>query len=176
MPASTRDLTKAQWEILNLLIPEPTPRKDGRGRAWKDLASRLERHFMGAAYGCSLGRRSRPLSLLPDLPQTVSAMGSLRSNERISGGSCTGLKVRGVLDVEEAFIDGSFASAKKGVPKLEKQNVAREPKSWQSRTVMVFRLPSALKAPLLTKLISPLLLDSDRDSRSSSESDRRQRL
>jgi hypothetical protein len=62
------------------------------------------------------------------------------------------LKVRGVLDVEEAFIDGSFAPAKKGVPKLEKQNVASEPKSWQSRTVMVFRLPSALKALPLTKL------------------------
>ena len=34
--ASTRDLTDAQWEILDDLIPEPTPRKDGRGRPWKD--------------------------------------------------------------------------------------------------------------------------------------------
>jgi hypothetical protein len=27
------------------------------------------------------------------------------------------LKVRGALDVEEAFIDGSFAPAKKGAPR-----------------------------------------------------------
>ena len=31
-----RDLTNAQWEILKLLIPEPTCREDGRGRPWKD--------------------------------------------------------------------------------------------------------------------------------------------
>lgn len=34
------------------------------------------------------------------------------------------LKVRGVLDVEEAFIDGSFAPAKKGA-------LIRENKTWQ---------------------------------------------
>jgi transposase len=31
-----RDLTDAQWAILDTLIPEPTPRRDGRGRPWKD--------------------------------------------------------------------------------------------------------------------------------------------
>jgi len=31
-----RDLSNAQWEILNTLISEPTPRRDGRGRPWKD--------------------------------------------------------------------------------------------------------------------------------------------
>ena len=35
------------------------------------------------------------------------------------------LKLRGGLDVEEAFIDGSFAPAKKGGPRLEKQNSAK---------------------------------------------------
>jgi hypothetical protein len=34
------------------------------------------------------------------------------------------LKVRGVLDVGEAFIDGSFAPAKKGDPK--RKNEARQ--------------------------------------------------
>jgi len=34
--ANTRDLTDAQWEILDDLIPEPIPRRDGRGRPWKD--------------------------------------------------------------------------------------------------------------------------------------------
>jgi len=31
-----RDMTNAQWKILNTLIPEPIPRRDGRGRPWKD--------------------------------------------------------------------------------------------------------------------------------------------
>ena len=34
--ANTRDLTDAQWEILDDLIPEPEHRKDRRGRPWKD--------------------------------------------------------------------------------------------------------------------------------------------
>jgi len=33
---STRDLTDAQWETLDKLIPEPPRRKDGRGRPWKN--------------------------------------------------------------------------------------------------------------------------------------------
>jgi transposase len=35
-PAHHKNLTYAQWEILKLLIPEPTRREDGRGRPWKD--------------------------------------------------------------------------------------------------------------------------------------------
>jgi transposase len=33
--ASSRDLTDAQWAILDPLIPEPVRRKDGRGRPWR---------------------------------------------------------------------------------------------------------------------------------------------
>jgi transposase len=33
---NARDLTDSQWELLDDLIPEPTPREDGRGRPWKD--------------------------------------------------------------------------------------------------------------------------------------------
>jgi transposase len=35
MPAQLRDLTNAQWAILDQLIPEPERRKDGRGRPWR---------------------------------------------------------------------------------------------------------------------------------------------
>jgi|SRR5215469_18363415 len=31
-----KDLTDAQWRVLNDLIPEPEPRHDGRGRPWTD--------------------------------------------------------------------------------------------------------------------------------------------
>jgi hypothetical protein len=61
------------------------------------------------------------------------------------------LKVRGALDVEEAFIDGSFAPAKKGAQRSGRQNVASEPKSWRLQTATDSLLPYASKALLLTK-------------------------
>lgn len=33
---TTRDLTDAQWEALDQLIPEPPRREDARGRPWKN--------------------------------------------------------------------------------------------------------------------------------------------
>jgi hypothetical protein len=57
------------------------------------------------------------------------------------------LRSRGGFDLEEAFIDGTFASAKKGVPVWEKPSGARGPRLWQWPTEMVFRSPFARKAP-----------------------------
>jgi hypothetical protein len=61
------------------------------------------------------------------------------------------LKVRGVLDVEEAFIDGSFAPAKKGDQRSGKPSAAKERRSWQWQIVMVFPSLCASKALPLTK-------------------------
>ena len=35
MSCQSRDLTDAQWALLDPLIPEPKRRRDGRGRPWK---------------------------------------------------------------------------------------------------------------------------------------------
>jgi hypothetical protein len=61
------------------------------------------------------------------------------------------LKIRGVLDIKEAFIDGSFAPAKKGAPRSGRQNVIREQKSWRLQTAMVSPLPYVSRALPLTK-------------------------
>jgi hypothetical protein len=61
------------------------------------------------------------------------------------------LKIRGRLDVQEAFIDGSFAPAKKGDPKSARRSVAREAKSWQLQTAMGFLLLCTSKALHLMK-------------------------
>jgi len=39
--AHYREVSNAQWKILNSLIPEPIPRADGRGRPWKDRRAGL---------------------------------------------------------------------------------------------------------------------------------------
>jgi hypothetical protein len=61
------------------------------------------------------------------------------------------LKIRGVLDVEEAFIDGSFAPAKKGAPKSAKQSAAKDQRSWPSQIATASPLLSSSKAPHLMK-------------------------
>jgi len=42
MLGQTRDLTDAQWALLNPLIPEPKRRKDGRGRPWRNRREVLD--------------------------------------------------------------------------------------------------------------------------------------
>ena len=51
------------------------------------------------------------------------------------------LEARGNLDLTECFIDGSFASAKKGDLELAKQSVVKAPKLWALQTAMVFQSP-----------------------------------
>jgi hypothetical protein len=49
------------------------------------------------------------------------------------------LQMQGRLDVREAFIDGSFAPAKKGAPRLARRSVAMAQRSWPLQTAMVCR-------------------------------------
>jgi transposase len=61
------------------------------------------------------------------------------------------LRERGELDLREAFIDGTFAPAKKGGVPLVKQSAARAPKSWQWQTLLVFLSPFTWQARRLMK-------------------------
>ena len=49
------------------------------------------------------------------------------------------LNKRGGIDICEAFIDGTFAPAKKGVLLSARQSAAKTPRSWQLQTLLVFR-------------------------------------
>jgi hypothetical protein len=61
------------------------------------------------------------------------------------------LNARGTIDVHEAFIDASFAPAKKGGARSEKQNAATERRSRRSQIVMGYQFLFALKVPLRMK-------------------------
>ena len=50
------------------------------------------------------------------------------------------LDEQGKLDWEEAFLDGTFAPAKKGAMRLARPSAARERSSWWRVTVTAFRL------------------------------------
>jgi len=61
------------------------------------------------------------------------------------------LRKRGKLDLREAFIDGTFAPAKKGAAPLVKPSAAKAPRSWQWQTLLVFLSPFTWQARRLMK-------------------------
>jgi len=113
-------LTDAQWDILEGLIPEPTRREDGRGRPWKDRRTVLN----GILW---VLRTGAPWADVPERYPSYQTC-HRRFQQWIRSGVMKGilealaldLKIRGTLDVKEAFIDGSFAPAKKRGTKVGK--------------------------------------------------------
>jgi transposase len=146
------ELTQNQWELLEPLLQDSIPPKQVSGRPrrhdrettngilwvcrtgapWKDMPSRYppyqtcHRRFQEWV---DTGTRSEVLAAL-----------------------AADLKRRGKIDISECFIDGSFASAKKGALVLEKRSGERVQRSWQSKTAMVFQSPFAHMKPDAMKL------------------------
>ena len=120
-----RDLTDLQLSILDPLIPEPPRRRDGPGRSWKDRRTPLN----GILW---MLRTGAPWVEVPDRYPSYQTC-HRRFEQWVRSGVMKGilealalhLKARGVLDVREAYIDGSFAPAKKGVQRSGKQNAAK---------------------------------------------------
>ncbi len=135
------DLNDSQWAVLNPLIPEPSRRKDGRGRPRKNRRSVLNAILW-------VLRTGAPWADLPDRYPPYQTC-HRRFQQWVRSGILKGvlealaedLQVRGRLDVREAYIDGSFASAKKGAARLEKRSVARGQRSWQWQTDQVSLSP-----------------------------------
>jgi len=109
-----RDLTDLQWAILDGLIPEPPCRDDKRGRPWRNRRSVLN----GILW---VLRTGAPWADLPERYPSYQTC-HRRFQQWVRSGIMRGvleglvedLQMRGRLDVREAFIDGSFAPAKKG--------------------------------------------------------------
>ena len=110
-----RDLTDAQWARLDSLIPEPQRRKDGRGRPWRGRREVLDGILFilrtGAAWA-DLPVRYPPYQTCHRRFQQWVRSGIMRG---ILEAVAEELRLRGGFHLEEAFIDGSFATPKKGV-------------------------------------------------------------
>ncbi len=147
------DLTDAQWEILELLIPKPRRRADGRGRPQRDRREVLN----GIMW---ILRTGAPWKDLPDrYPsyqtchrrfQQWSRDGTLKA---VLHALAEDLYQRGGIDLTEAFIDGTFAGAKKGALPSERPSVGRGPRSWPLQTALVFLSPVGLQ--VLRRMKSP---------------------
>ena len=128
-------LSDSQWTKLEPLLP----RYSSAGRPWKDNRAVLE----GILWVLKTGARWR------DLPRDFGVSpATCWRRLRLWEEQDVWLKVwrqflaeldrRGQLDWRESFIDGSFASAKKGATASEKPSGARARSGWWWSTAKVF--------------------------------------
>jgi len=165
-----RRLQDEQWDLIEALLPKVRRRADGRGRPRCDDRAVLN----GILWILRSGARWK------DLPERFpSYLTCHRRFQRwVDDGTLSqilkslaeDLRRRGKIDVEECFIDGTFASAKKGAVVLAKLSGARVRSSWRWQTALVFLSPlaSALLHPTKSpwsrqRLITDSLLNSPSD-------------
>lgn len=131
--------------IIEPFFPRKKARKDRKGRPTSDFRAVME----GILWILRSGARWKDLP--KDFPpyqtchrwfQAWIKAGVLR---KVLRALAEHLRDIGELDLAETFIDGSFASAKKGVQKSAKPRRARGPRSWQLRTAQVFQSPLGLR-------------------------------
>jgi transposase len=136
------DITHEQWERVAPLLSEPTNEPKGRGRP---VSNDLRQILNGILW---VLRTGAPWKDLPERYPPYQTCHRWLQRWRKSGvfeallmTLAEDLRERGKLDLREAFIDGTFAPAKKGAVPLVKPNAARAPRSWQWQTLMVFLSP-----------------------------------
>jgi len=161
------DLTDKQWAVVEPLLPELRRREDGRGRPWAEPRGILNGILWilrtGAPWS-DLPRRYASSSTAHRRFQEWAADGTWL---RIVRALARDLEERGGLKLDEAFIDGTYAGAKKGVYALHALAADWPPRSWQLQTAMAFLLASQSlkelgeKLPSSTKPSPPVSARSD---------------
>jgi len=135
------DLSDKQWELIFPILPKLKVREDRKGRPWQDQRKILN----GILWVCRTGApwKDIPARYVPYQTCHRHFQRWVKTGvwPKILRKLAEDLKDRGKIDVSECFIDGTFASAKKGGCILEKLSEAKGPRSWQSQTVMVFLSP-----------------------------------
>ena len=139
------DLTDKQWAVREPIF-RPPRRADGRGRPWAETRGVLNAVLWilrtGAPWA-DLPRRYPPYQTCHRRFQVWQRSGRL---DRVLQRLAEDLRDRGRIDLSEAFVDATFASAKKGALASVRHAVAKAPKSWRSSTAMVFLSPSTWPA------------------------------
>src|SRR5579862_1509826 len=139
------EVSDAQWQLIEPIL-RPKRRTDGRGRPWQDTRAVLN----GILWVLGTGAQWRELPNKYPPYQTCHR----RFQQWVREGKLEGilrvlaeeLHARGKLNLEEAFIDASFAGAKKGASRSGPPNAARERKSSLSPMITVFLSPLVSKA------------------------------
>ncbi len=129
MAVKGRLLTDEQWERVKKFIPERVRSPRG-GRPPADDRDCFE----GILWVCKSG--ARWIDLPDKNPSASTCWRRLQESEdagvfvEMWHAFIDELDERGHFDWQEVFVDGSFAPAKKGVPRSEKPNVERVQSGW----------------------------------------------
>src|SRR5262245_3770435 len=135
------DLTDKQWAVLEPIF-RPRRRPDGRGRPGTEPRRVVNSVFWVLRTGApwaDLPRRYPPYQTVHRRFQLWQRSGRL---DRLLQRLAEDLRDRGKIDLSEAFVDATFASAKKGALPLALPAVVKGARSWRSATAMVFLSPS----------------------------------
>ena len=140
------ELTDKQWEIIMPLLPKARSGPGKKGRPPRNNREVLE----GILWILRTGARWK------DLPKEFPSYQTCHRRfsgwvaddtlERILKAIAQDLQDRGKIDLSETFIDGSFASAKKGAVELVRRSAAKGARSWQLRSALAFLSPYGLQA------------------------------
>ena len=131
-------LSEVQWKIVEPLFPEPRRRKDGRGRPWASNRSCLE----GILWVLRTGARWRDLP--EQYPDGSTCWRRLRMWEEEGiwlaawQRLLSMLDQRRLLDWEEAFLDATFITAKKGARQSAKHVAGKVRSAWWWSTAKVY--------------------------------------
>jgi transposase len=138
------ELTDEQWEIVEPIL-RPRRREDNRGRPWHDTRAVLNGvlWILGSgAQWAEMPAKYPPYQTCHRRFQQWVREGRLVEVLRLLAKH---LHERGKLNLDEAFVDATFASAKKGASRSDPLSAARAPRSSLSPLVTVFLSPSLSK-------------------------------
>ena len=125
------ELTNEQWKRIEPIIVSLTPTKDPRGRKARDPRDVMNAILWILRTGApwkDLPQRYPPYQTCHRRFQQWVRQGVFR---RILKELAEDLYERGEIDIREAFIDGSFSPAKKGVVLSAIRSAGKAPRSWQ---------------------------------------------
>ena len=145
------ELINEQWELLKHLLPPSKRKEGGRGRPLQDDRAILNGILWILRTGApwkDLPDRYPPYQTCHRRFQYWVQTGTFK---KILTVLAQDLQERGKIDLSEAFIDGSFAGAKKGGLVSVKQNAEKAVRSWQLQTALVFLSPLTLEVLRPTK-------------------------
>ena len=135
------DISNEQWEIISHQLPKSKSSPGKKGRPPQDKRQVLN----GIIWICRTGAQWNempdkypPYQTCHRYFQTWVQVGVW---DKVLWEIARDLKERGKIDITECFIDGTFASAKKGGLILEKLRKERGQRSWRLRTLLVFLSP-----------------------------------
>lgn len=127
------ELTNAQWNRIEPLVTPPTIKKDGRGRPARHPREVIDGILWILRTGApwkDMPQRYPPYQTCHRRFQQWVRQGVFK---RLVHELAEDLYNRGGIDIREAFIDGTFAPAKKGVLLSARQSAAKAPRSCNCR-------------------------------------------